>query len=518
MNGIVSGAVSARSFNSFSIEVVSTRLRFVMGRRALETIRKRVPEAADGPIAGVAFGRIGWGTDSRTVVEIAGIETFGYGGESGLGNRRRARRVGRIFARARRSGLLPVGWVRSAGPGPASLSVEDLTVAERFFPETYHAYILLRREGPENVAGTVFVRDADGTLAAEPPTGRFEVGPAAADEAEFDSFEWPAGRRFRARGILLSCIGTACVLAGVAGYRLTRPPAQRVADRTAAAEPETANAGGAALTVELDGADIRATWNRGAPLFQGAKSAALIVRDGAAEKRIPLNLDLPGGVMLYTPKTEDVEVQVRTWGSGEHSEIVHVVAPERAGLARSAPAALVRAGAGNAAATRKSQPRRFVPPPMPRSAPEQPRSALPNAGAVAGAITPNIGVPGLAIPGGVSITAPAPPQPQKVEPAAENVAVTPAPEPPSSPVPTRKVFPKLPASYLPGQSTVVVMVSVNSRGVVNGAQVTGGTEPSRLLQSLVLAAAREWLFQPARVHGRAVDGQAEITFELSRPR
>src|SRR5579883_433374 len=160
MHGSESGAVSARQQTTgVCVEAGSTAPRFVWARAAIQAVWERVPAAGGtgGDVAGVAFGRIGWGTDSRTVVEIGAVDMFDYGRESSWGNRSRAGKVGRICARARRHGLLPVGWVRSAGPGPAELSAVDLDLAERFFPEEYHGFVLLRREGPEAVTGTLFV-------------------------------------------------------------------------------------------------------------------------------------------------------------------------------------------------------------------------------------------------------------------------------------------------------------------------------------------------------------------------
>lgn len=496
----MNGSVSAQRQPGAAVDVVSARLRFVIAWRALEAIRKRI--VAGEQVAGVAFGRIGWGSDARTTVEVLGIETLAYGSDSRWGIRRRARRIGHICERARRRGLLPVGWVRSAGAGAAALNEADLALAERFFSEPYETFILLRRAVAETVEGTLFARDADGTLRPEGPLQRFEIGPAEAAGPE-----WEAGTPRRRRSVMWAA-GIASVLFGAAiGYRLTTPPVGPAPERPRLTAVPSRTAG-AALAVDVDGADIRASWNRGAPLFQGAKSAVMTVRDGAEEKEIPLNLDLPGGVVVYTPKTGDVEVRIRAEGSEEHSEIVRVVAAEPGSPGAERTALVSRAV--EEPTPPKAPLRRFVPPAAARSAPEQQGvTPLPGPGAIVAAQQMPAG---LAIPGGVSI--PAPPPPKQPAPVPQ-AGAAPAADPPSPPVPIRKVFPNLPANSLPGKGTVVVLVGVNSRGVVNSARVTGGTESNRLVQSMVITAARQWLFQPARVHGRAVDGQTEITFQLS---
>jgi TonB family protein len=83
------------------------------------------------------------------------------------------------------------------------------------------------------------------------------------------------------------------------------------------------------------------------------------------------------------------------------------------------------------------------------------------------------------------------------------------------PTPVREVRPK-PKGSMPSEPVQIrVLVAVDNRGGVAGAQaIDPPANAGEDLISEAVAAARHWKFEPARDHGRNVPGTYTITFRF----
>jgi TonB family protein len=63
---------------------------------------------------------------------------------------------------------------------------------------------------------------------------------------------------------------------------------------------------------------------------------------------------------------------------------------------------------------------------------------------------------------------------------------------------------------------VAVSMDVDETGKVASVRLLRSSAPNHWVDTMVLQAARDWLFTPATVHGHPVPASVEITFDLNR--
>lgn len=534
---------------SVSLEIPSVAFPFQLGGAVIDRMYGRVLEAGSATppveIAGVLFGRMRREPGTNPVIEICDVETFEWGEEGLLQTRRRRGRIAESCKRSR-EGLAPVGFLRNAAEDRAALTGSGTDVAEPFLRGPYHLFLLLRRTGSDTVAGSVFVGTGEQRPHHAGPVVRFEIGPSSVSlrAAQEDAPQPVApaaaaavAQAFPADQLLFAShhrtfplwpgAALALLLAGAAGgvfvVRRT-PPAALGPEGLVVSEP-------AGLRVDADGTDIRATWNRNTALLRDAAKAVLIIRDGAEEKQIPLDLRLETGMVLYSPKTDDVEFQLRTFGKTEHSESVHVLGSGTPGIGTWASLSMpLRIGEPRSVqrATGLPATRKFVPPTVETAAPQAVSLPAPPDLAALHA-TPPLGfeappsfpvriTPPRQAPVRQPPAAPPPaaPPPAAAPPAAAPPATTETvAEVPVPPVPKHKVFPNIPRTLPTRGGSIVVLVNVNSAGKVTSAEIKSSTARNTAVEKMVATAASEWRFVPAQIHGRPVPAPVEITFNLS---
>ena len=64
------------------------------------------------------------------------------------------------------------------------------------------------------------------------------------------------------------------------------------------------------------------------------------------------------------------------------------------------------------------------------------------------------------------------------------------------------------------QATVAVMAQVGTSGRVVPARITESDGQGKVFEGLVLEAARQWAFQPARINGQPVPSEVPIQFNF----
>src|SRR5690242_5420442 len=100
-----------------TIEIPGREFRFRLHNSVAATISLAVLERAGAlaprNVGGVMFGKLTQGDGSQPVIEICRVETFDWGPEALLANRKRARLVQEKCKVGRRDLLAPVGFVRS---------------------------------------------------------------------------------------------------------------------------------------------------------------------------------------------------------------------------------------------------------------------------------------------------------------------------------------------------------------------------------------------------------------------
>ena len=90
------------------------------------------------------------------------------------------------------------------------------------------------------------------------------------------------------------------------------------------------------LEVQREGKNWQLNWDRNAPVFLGAKCARLSITDGIVHKTLDLSLtDLHGGIMKYTPVSDDVVLRMEILNEDsavEASESVRIVSGSTSAL------------------------------------------------------------------------------------------------------------------------------------------------------------------------------------------
>ncbi len=317
------------------------------------------------------------------------------------------------------------------------------------------------------------------------------------------------------------------------------------------------------LQVEQDGNDLRVTWNHNASWFRGAKSAVLSVRDGEYSHDFAVDTGVESGMLLYTPKTNDLEFRIHARVSNtERAESIRVLVkesgkPQRAAEAstgrnlqvltqKNAPARLRsitlrrsdrargdRAMGDSPSPFAAAQTRTLILPAATRAT----KRALPTppelrtAAAWSPLVAPQRAEGPAAPPPAAVVSSPerspdVSPTAQQRPPLEESKPATPPAAPSASAYvaarPVRRTFPQiLPVvrAMIPSNSSVDVTVQVGADGTVTGAAVTEANGISKRSPAARLAenAARSWKFEPATLDGHTVESQTVIHFVLQTP-
>jgi len=243
-----------------------------------------------------------------------------------------------------------VGFARSRSDGPLEFDQLHAGLARGALAVPAYLLMVLKAATADSVVGAISLRFADGLVDETEAAIDFEFGPGRikvlsqlagpariagpqgwqepAEYVEPSSPQDPEQRRVARLGWewpAAGLIGGLLILAV-----LTYFP-RRATVVSAPADVE-------ALTVDRNGAEVRLQWNRSAPLFRGAKSALLVIREGR-ERTIVLDLRLERGILFYTMKTAEAEFQLLVYGRTERTESVHIMREgDRLETARSATA------------------------------------------------------------------------------------------------------------------------------------------------------------------------------------
>jgi TonB family protein len=79
------------------------------------------------------------------------------------------------------------------------------------------------------------------------------------------------------------------------------------------------------------------------------------------------------------------------------------------------------------------------------------------------------------------------------------------------PLPDTKLFA---VPDIPEGAEVDVQVRIDENGVVTEARVKNGTKDNDLLRSAALEAAKQWIFEPAKIGGKNVASEHMIAFQF----
>jgi TonB family protein len=521
--------------DGFALEIPSRRLRLTFDRNTLEKLRAGVLGRAGGrtEMEAVLFGREVPAAEAYSTLEIVEADLVEWGRE--LNRVPALQRERRLLESAvvPRSDLRCVGfvhiWVQGA---PAVDPVHVRLVRDRLVGPDY-MLLLLWAAGLDSIAGAVFVQSGDGLPMSAEPAVYFESGPAGTRvlAPEERGTGRPGNRKFSSeRGRpdpvfipdsrptpripwqwLALLLFLAVVAAEVVIYQMHRPVA-------AVSTPAAVDA----LTIDRDGAEIRLQWNRQAPIFTGAEKAELIIRDGIRTKVVGLDLMVERGLVLYTMSGEEAEFQILVHGQRERMESVRVIRTRDQhdiALEKTLSEPLLPANR----APRTSPALEPISREEPQSPAGQPKSEkqfhlAPAAPAAQGPVqlpsVPDVALPSL--PAMADVRAAIPPPP-----VIESGPVEAAPKPalPLVVDPARavqRVLPKIPAQmrWFASRATVSVTVGVDESGQVVSARISEADEQGKTMENLVLAAARQWQFQPARINGKPVHSETVIQFNL----
>ncbi len=278
-------------------------------------------------------------------------------------------------------------------------------------------------------------------------------------------------------------------------------------------------------------------WNRNALERARAQSALLTIIDGPISKGLAIDSNqLRSGTLTYFPNGLDIQFRLEVYLEGGRSvaESVRVLLPEKAAQVRPAfpvenavrtdreqaevtrPAAPLPVGSAHRKLASRVQfkPPAYVPPlEIVAANVDQQRLAAPDLrldtsiaafAASAPSLSALLSLPEL------------PAHPAKASPAERPVLKAASIYLP--PKPLKKVMPdvkRVGGTLASRTGEIEVQVTVDESGHVRNARpVRNGTKASPLLASAATAAARQWIFQPATLHGKPVAADHLIVFDF----
>ncbi len=526
-----------REPDGFALDVPYRHLRLFLHRNALEKLRAGVLQSgagSPGEIEAVLLGRHNPGDNGCPTLEIVEAEILEWGRE--LRAVPALKRERRLLQSAAVPGgeLRCVGFARSRGEGAPGVDPVHAGLARDTLVGPDYVLMVLWAADLDSVAGAVFVHPPDGSSPGPGRPIRFESGPAgtkalpAVVEMEADRLGArrvqldraapapapPAPVARPTRGVLrhwpAMLLALAALVAAVRIYQMQRPAVVSVAHEVDA------------LAVDRDGAEIRLEWNRNAPLFSGADGAVLVIRDGAQTKTVGLDLGIERGLVLYTMATDEADFQIQVFGRRERTESVHVI---RSGNIRDgAPGA---ASEPIVAASHPEPVKLAAAPTSPKGLegetgqPRVEKKFQPASPARVAVIPTALPQAPEVVSGRPSIPVPVDLRPQPL-PAPPPPAAEPAPAKPvhsrivEAAQAVRRVAPKIPPEmrWWASHATVGVTAQVDTSGRVVSARVTESDKQGKVFEGLVLNAARQWQFEPARIDGKPVPSEVPIQFNF----
>ena len=444
--------------------------------------------------------------------------------------------------------LVPVGFYRTQSDDDLHLSDQDFDIASEYFSDASNVFLVIHQSNAGPDKATFFFWD-NGRIHRDFPilefpfdvhvlavqerqrarnAHRIEALPERVAEADEDLKPSPpvppvppvvAHRRWKA----VALVGIVAILLLATGVLLPKfyPSITANTNRT----PIAAVAPALGLKFQHQGADLLVTWDRGAANRYGAAAGLLSIRDAGDEKAIGLNAEqLRSANVLLSPSSDQVQIQLTLLLSGQKtlSESAMAILPSRG-----SPDGVIQSVAIPPKPVTSAQITAHAPPVVPTrsfTAPAERANAAPLVDTPPPVTTPALGR-GLE----VSIPTAAAPVPSPIQPA-EHAPLSVAPTsplsispPPSAAAPsqTAKVDDVRPAAFVKGQKpeypllarqsrvqgTVVVEALIGPDGKVK--QTTAVSGPM-LLREAARRAVNDWVFRPAMLNGKTIEGPARV--------
>ena len=274
--------------------------------------------------------------------------------------------------------------------------------------------------------------------------------------------------------------------------------------------PASSDAPALSLQVERRGEDLRISWNRNSTEVRIAKYGTLSIRDGETQhQELHLSLDqLRTGSVLYTPANTTVQFRLEIIGvdgSSTSETVVALTSPKHASIAAPAPLAVRPAGTPAGIVDRPSALKDFG---------EPVRVVMLNTGAADHKVSAPIrtasfqpAVAPVATRTDSSIAV----EVSRLESPAETEII-----PPKSIREARPAVPANLSSMIASEVEVDVRVEIDAMGRVTQARPLASTGPvSAFLVTSARAAARLWLFEPARRGSQNVPSEMVLKFRYT---
>ena len=229
------------------------------------------------------------------------------------------------------------------------------------------------------------------------------------------------------------------------------------------------------LRIHVQGDDFLITWDREAPAIQSAAKGVLRIQDGSERRITDLQpAELANGSIIYRPRSDDVDFLLLVYArdgsvTREGVRALDGTRSSRAGVTDDAPQ-LVETATRERSSERKSSPEGMEA--SSNRGRASPREALP---------------PGGTAPDYVA------PQPLKV--VMPDVA-------------------QLAPESLP-KGKIEVELDVDEQGRVTAARIPAGApRVSAEVARAAIAAAKQWRFEPAQLHGKSIASKHRIVFDI----
>jgi Gram-negative bacterial TonB protein C-terminal len=236
-------------------------------------------------------------------------------------------------------------------------------------------------------------------------------------------------------------------------------------------EPDSPSALG--LEVASEGDHLRVSWDGHAVAFQSAERAVLEVEDASQAREFPLNSrEIAKAFFVYRPTSDDVtfHLRVRDKSGSTTTEVARMLGASDAPRSPRLPAEL---------RAKNSKPS--------DSSMKTPAAAQ------------------VAAPGSVPIKRAALPVSTNRESEVNYVA----------PLPLRKVMPDPLPSVVNSPTEISVQVKIDETGhVLDASALKNGSTDNQILAKLAVDAAKQWVFQPAKVRDKNVPSALTIVFQF----
>lgn len=447
-----------------------------------------------------------------------------------------------------------VGFFRSHTRSGLYLDEDDNAVAQRYFGDPGAVFLLVRPEpaGPP-VAGFFYWEDGELYRSSSrlqfPFDSRALGAPAPASPAVAKTAETIGAPVSATRTLRLP-------------DRIPFPPSWMVVAGLAVitlasglwVNSQRQPAASFGLTADREGSDIRLSWNSAA--VKGASGGALVVDEGARERRIPMTRDqLAAGTFHYPSQAADLGVRLEVDGPKQGTESLRIISavpptasampdftskeaqpappprpsamPKLATVTTPAPKAVRRAE--RRAPAREEAAKRPAPPPDEKSADHvaavQPREAEPPPRVEETADRETKPRPAPVVHRAVAHRQPAEVSIEPAGPSGFRRVVSKIPgigrlarhrSANSTFVPARAVThaPPVPPPGAP-DAPVDLRLVVDKEGRVREKSLVRSEDPA--LGELALASVDSWVFEPARVNDKPTESEVMVHFRFPRP-